>query len=109
MKSQPALLRGNDYLTQTLFVLKDGKFYGRIWVKYLGNNQVSIYPDTYNFDLNFSNPMKLNEFFSPRNFFTALGNIFAGNGKSFTINFYAVNTIKNGYKPNFESLRGPKL
>lgn len=66
----------------------DGRVYGNITVEYLGNNQVSILPDTYNFEQHGS-------FFSSagRNTANVIGRVSAGDGIPYKINFRGVNTI----------------
>jgi hypothetical protein len=87
------MIKNKKYRVNSLYHSTDGRVYGRFFVKYLGSNQVSVYPDTYNFDLNFSKDLKLSEFFGARNIFTALGHIFAGQGTDYDIYFFGVNTI----------------
>ncbi|MFC4739226.1 FG-GAP-like repeat-containing protein [Flavobacterium ponti] len=87
------MIKNKKYLVQSLLHSTDGRVYGRFYVKYLGNNQVSVEPDVYDFDLNFSKDLKLSEFFGARNIFTALGHLFAGQGTSYDIYFFGVNTI----------------
>ena len=86
------MVKGNDYLVQTLTSSKDGRIYGRIWVKYQGNSQVSIYSESYDFnqtDSFWDNP--------GRNIANAIGGFFAGAGTPYQINFRGVNTIN--YSP----------
>ncbi|OWP82665.1 hypothetical protein BWK59_14655 [Flavobacterium davisii] len=82
------MVKGKTYPIQTLTTSKDGRVYGGITVKYLGNNQVSILPDTYNFEQHGS-------FFSStfRNTANAIGRWYAGDGTPYKINFTRVNTI----------------
>jgi hypothetical protein len=79
---------GKTYGVQTLTTSKDGRVYGGITVKYLGNNKVSILPDTYNFEQHGS-------FFSStfRNTANVIGRWYAGDGTPYKINFSGVNTI----------------
>lgn len=79
---------GKTYGVQTLTTSKDGRVYGGITVKYLGNNKVSILPDTYNFEQHGS-------FFSSifRNIANAIGRWYAGAGTPYKIFFTGVNTI----------------
>ncbi|PBI94267.1 hypothetical protein BSF41_00160 [Flavobacterium sp. ACN2] len=51
--------------------------------------------DFYDFNLEFSNPLKVSEFLSPRNIFTGIAQLYAGKGTSFTFKFSGLNTIKN--------------
>ncbi|HEX8577644.1 MAG TPA: hypothetical protein VF677_15260, partial [Flavobacterium sp.] len=83
------MVEGKIYPIQTLTTSKDGRVYGGIRVKYLGNNQVGIRPDTYNFEQHGS-------FFSStfRNIANAIGRAYAGNGVPYKINFIGVNTIR---------------
>ncbi len=86
------MVKGQKYLVQSLTTSKDGRVYGRIWVEYQGNNQVSIDPDTYDFNQEGSfwdNP--------GRNTANAIGKFFAGEGTPYQINFRGLNTIK--YSP----------
>lgn len=86
------MVNGEKYLVQTLLTSKDGRVYGRLWVKYEGNNQVSIAPDTYDFNQDGSfwdAPL--------RNTGNAIGKFLAGKGTKYQINFRGLNTIK--YSP----------
>jgi hypothetical protein len=82
------MVKGNIYSVQTLTTSKDGRVYGGIRVKYLGNNQVEIRPDTYNFEQH-------GTFFSEtfRNTANVIGRWYAGDGTAYKINFSGVNTI----------------
>ena len=82
------MVKGKTYPVQTLTASRDGRVYGGITVKYEGNNQVSILPDTYNFEQHGS-------FFSSigRNTANAIGRWYAGSGTKYKINFSGVNTI----------------
>ena len=86
------MVEGKTYPVQTLTTSKDGRVYGGIRVKYEGNNNVSILPDTYNFEQHGS-------FFSStfRNTANAIGRWYAGSGTPYKINFTGVNTIR--YSP----------
>ena len=96
----------NLYNVQTLYLSENGLVFGKLNLIYKGNNQVQILNDVYDFNLEFSNPMKFTEFISPRNLFTAIGQINAGYGTSFTFKFNGLNTIPPPRVFNFE--RGPK-
>ncbi len=80
---------------QTLYSSRNGLVFGRLNLVYKGNNQVQILDDIYDFNLNFSNPIKFSEFISPRNIFTAFGQLNAGAGTEFTFRFHGLNTIVN--------------
>lgn len=84
---------------QTLFSSKNGLVFGRLNLKYLGNNQVKILDDIYDFNYNFSTPPKTSDLFTFRNFATALGLLNAGLGVPFTFTFTGVNTIKPVQQP----------
>ncbi|MBC7655418.1 MAG: hypothetical protein H7098_13210 [Oligoflexus sp.] len=91
---------GNTYTIQTLFSSEEGSVFGNISVKYLGNNQVKILSDTYNFEQHgsyLSSPIR-----NPAN---SVGRWVAGDGIQFKINFTGINTIIPRVY-NFE--RGPK-
>jgi hypothetical protein len=84
---------------KTLFNSKEGRVLGNITVEYLGNNQVKILPDTYNFEmhgnpLSVRNPIK-NYGTWIRNTATILGLLKAGSGMQYKINFSGINTIKS--------------
>ena len=98
-------VEGGTYNVQTLFKSENGAVFGRLNLTYKGNNQVQIQSDYYDFNLEFSNPLKVSEFFSPRNFFTGVGQLYAGSGVPFTFTFQGLNTITPRVY-NFE--RGPK-
>jgi hypothetical protein len=83
----------NQYTVQTLYNSKNGLVFGKLKLIYKGNNQVKIMNDKYDFNMEFSNPLKVSEFFSPRNLFTSFGNIYAGNGVPFTFVFSGLNII----------------
>lgn len=90
--------KGGKYGVQTLFNSKEGRVLGNITVEYLGNNQVKILPDTYNFEmhgnpLSVRNPIK-NYGTWIRNTATVLGLMKAESGMQFKINFNGINTIK---------------
>jgi len=95
----------STYEVQTLFSSDNGAVFGKVNVTYKGNNQVQIQNDIYDFNLQFSSPLKVSEFFSPRNFLTAVGDIYAGYGVPFTFTFQGLTTITPRVY-NFE--RGPK-
>jgi hypothetical protein len=81
---------GETHGIQTLFSSHQGRVFGNITVKYLGNNQVKILPDTYDFNQHgsyFSSPIR-----NPAN---SLGRWVAGAGQKYDINFKGVNTIFN--------------
>jgi len=83
-------VKGNTYGVQTLLNSEQGRVLGNITVEYLGNNQVRILSDTYNFEQHgsyWSSPIR-----NPAN---TLGRWVAGEGKEFQINFKGVNTIKH--------------
>ncbi|KFF08097.1 hypothetical protein IX38_08115 [Chryseobacterium luteum] len=81
-------VKGKTYNVQTLVNSSDGRVLGNITVKYLGNNQVSILADTYNFEQH----GKFTD--SPfRNAATVLGKWAAGEGQQYQINFKGINTI----------------
>jgi len=85
-------IKGKTYSVQTLIKSNDGRVLGNITVKYLGNNKVSILPDTYNFEQHgkfMDSPF--------RNSATVLGNWLAGDGKEFQINFKGINKIRPGW------------
>ncbi|MCG7281611.1 hypothetical protein MHJ94_09940, partial [Chryseobacterium taklimakanense] len=91
--------KGGKYGVQTLFNSKEGRVLGNITVEYLGNNQVKILPDTYNFEmhgnpLSVRNPIK-NYGTWIRNTATILGLLKAGSGMQYKINFSGINTIKS--------------
>ncbi|MDR6544287.1 RHS repeat-associated protein [Chryseobacterium rhizosphaerae] len=94
-------VKGKTYNVQTLTRSSDGRVLGNITVKYLGNNQVSILSDTYNFEQHgkfMDSPF--------RNAATVVGKWYAGQGGvDFQINFKGINTIMLRVY-NFE--RGPK-
>jgi len=83
------------YMVQTLYKSENGLVFGKLNLQYKGNNQVKIMDDFYDFNLEFSNPLKVSEFLSPRNIFTGIAQLYAGNGTSFTFKFSGLNTIKN--------------
>lgn len=80
---------------QTLFNSKEGRVLGNITVEYLGNNQLKIFPDTYNFEMH-GNPLtvRTQPLTMIRNAATFLGLLKAGSGMQYKINFSGVNTIK---------------
>ncbi len=90
----------SKHLVRTLLKSKHGKVFGTLEVIYKGNNQVQILDNRYDFNLEFSNPLKVSEFLSPRNFFTAIGDIYAGEGTSFMFRFKGLNTISNNANIN---------
>ncbi len=92
------------HTVQTLYSSKNGLVFGKLNLQYKGNNQVKIMNDVYDFNLEFSNPMTFSEFISPRNIFTALGQLYAGTGTSFTFIFRGLNTI-NYTKPPTQDFR----
>ncbi|MFB3386619.1 RHS repeat-associated core domain-containing protein [Flavobacterium sp. LAR06] len=83
------------YMVQTLYKSEHGLVFGKLNLQYKGNNQVKIMDDFYDFNLEFSNPLKVAEFLSPRNIFTGIAQLYAGKGTSFTFKFSGLNTIKN--------------
>ncbi|WP_026704590.1 DUF6443 domain-containing protein [Flavobacterium soli] len=85
---------GKTYLIRTLLNSQQGKVFGKLLVTYKGNNQVEIVANTYDFNMEFSNPLKVSEFLSPRNFLTALGEVYAGEGTPFDFVFKGLNTIE---------------
>lgn len=94
-------VKGKTYGVQTLINSNDGRVLGNITVKYLGNNQVSILPDTYNFEQHgkfMDSPF--------RNAATVIGAWKAGDGKQYQINFRGINTIVPPKVYHYE--RGPK-
>jgi len=95
-------VKGSVYTVQTLFRSEQGRVLGNIRVEYLGNNQVRILSDTYNFEQHgsyLSSPIR-----NPAN---TVGRWVAGEGNQFKINFSGINTIKPTFRVyNFE--RGPK-
>lgn len=93
-------VKGKTYTVQTLVNSSDGRVLGNITVKYLGNNQVSILADTYNFE---QHGKFLDSPF--RNAATVVGKLWAGEGKQYQINFKGINTIRPRVY-HFE--RGPK-
>jgi hypothetical protein len=96
---------GNTYPVQALFSSDNGTVFGKLNVTYKGSNQVQIQNDYYDFNMEFSNPLQVSEFFSVRNFLTAVGDIYAGYGVPFTFTFQGLTTITPRVY-NFE--RGPK-
>jgi hypothetical protein len=93
-------VKGKTYGVQTLLNSEQGRVLGNITVKYLGNNQVKILQDTYNFEQHgsyWSSPIR-----NPAN---SIGRWWAGKGTQYDINFRGINTIRPKVY-NFE--RGPK-
>ena len=83
----------NVYTVQTLLKTEQGAVFGKLALIYKGNNQVKIMNDRYDFNFELGNPPNAMSLFTPRNFFTAAGDIYAGYGVSFTFKFHGVNTI----------------
>lgn len=77
-------LVGQKSSVQTLLSSRDGRVYGTLILKYLGNQQFMISPDTYDF------PSGGSWF---RNFANTIGRIYAGKGTGYTINFNGLNTV----------------
>ena len=88
--------KGGKYGVQTLFNSKEGRVLGNITVEYLGNNQIKILPDTYNFEMH-GNPLSVRTkpWTMIRNTATFLGLMKAGSGMQYKINFSGINTIKS--------------
>lgn len=88
--------KGGRYGVQTLFNSKEGRVLGNITVEYLGNNQVKILTDTYNFEMH-GNPLSVRTkpWTMIRNTATFLGLMRAESGMQYKINFSGVNTIKS--------------
>jgi hypothetical protein len=81
-------VKGKTYGIQTLTKSSEGRVLGQITVKYLGNNQVSIFSDTYNFEQHggyFDHTF--------RNVANSIGRWVAGEGAVYQINFKGINTI----------------
>lgn len=87
--------RNSEHIVQTLYNSKQGLVFGKLKLIYRGNNQVNISDDVYDFNLEFSNPLKVREFLAPRNIFTGFAQLYAGNGTSFTFRFDGLNTINH--------------
>lgn len=86
---------GEKYGVQTLFKSAQGRVLGNIEVEYLGNNQVKIFTDTYNFEQHgkyLSSPVR-----NPAN---SIGRWLAGEGVEYEINFKGINTIIPAVAPN---------
>ncbi|MGG5209820.1 hypothetical protein ACQWU4_12785 [Chryseobacterium sp. MIQD13] len=82
-------VKGETYGVQTLLNSEQGRVFGNVSVEYLGNNQVRILSDTYNFEQHgsyWSSPIR-----NPAN---SIGRWFAGKGVQYKINFRGINTIK---------------
>jgi RHS repeat-associated protein len=62
--------------------------YGTINVVYIGQNQIMVLPNQYDFDYQFNGSFK-------RNFATMLGSLYSGGGTPYYINFQGVTTIKD--------------
>ena len=85
----------NVYTVQTLMKSEHGRVFGKLNLLYKGNNQVEILNDRYDFNFELGNPPSAINLFTARNFFTAIGDIYAEYGVSFTFKFHGLNTIKN--------------
>ena len=86
---------------QTLIGSKQGKVFGRLNLKYIGNNQVEIQNDIYDFNIE---PLTYNPLVDAKLFFrniaTAYGQYNAGSGTKFTFKFNGVNTKNKGTPSN---------
>lgn len=78
----------------------EGSLYGKLEFIYQGGNKVSIVPNMYNFDVgaNVGHPWFNSVSGFVRNVGTVLGNIVAGSGTEFMINFKGYATLK--FNPN---------
>lgn len=72
--------------------IRQGLVYGSVECTYLGNSNVRIHPDYYDFD-NHSNAVSLSEKF--RNWETVLADKIHGSGTPFKINFKGINHISD--------------
>jgi len=79
---------GKDKPLQTLWKSRDGLVYGGITIENLGNNQLHIKPDFYNFEMHNGSSFRT----TFRNFATKIGGWVAGNGTPYSIEFSGVNT-----------------
>jgi len=96
-------VKGKTYGVQTLFSSKQGRVLGNVTVEYLGNNQVKILSDTYNFEQHgsyLSSPIR-----NPAN---TIGRWVAGEGIAYKINFTGFNTIVKPAPSNYNFEGGPK-
>jgi len=85
---------GKDYYVQTLFSSGEGRVLGNIKVHYLGDNKLTVYPDTYNFEQHgsyLSSPV--------RNVANSIGRWVAGKGMEYQINFKGINKIVHRTQP----------
>ena len=73
---------------QTLGRSRDGLVYGGITIENIGNNQLNILPDTYNFEMHTGSNLGTRF----RNFATKVGAWVAGKGTPYKIHFKGVNT-----------------
>lgn len=89
-------VKGKTYGVQTLFNSSEGRVLGNITVEYLGNNQVKILPDKYNFEMH-GDPLSVRSkpWTMIRNAATFLGIMKSGSGMQYDINFRGINTIKH--------------
>ncbi len=81
---------GEEHAIQTLLQSSSGLVYGQLTLKYEGNNQFSIAPDTYNFEMHTGTSFGTRF----RNFATRIGHMVAGAGTPFKINFSGNNTVR---------------
>ncbi|UPT70707.1 MAG: hypothetical protein M0D53_16850 [Flavobacterium sp. JAD_PAG50586_2] len=94
-------VEGNKYEVSTLLSSKHGRVFGKLNLVYKGNNQVAIESNMYDFDIVrvgcggacclVSNPKLVG-----RNIATWMGDVYAGKGTPYMINFNGINTIRNG-------------
>ncbi len=73
---------------QTLGRSRDGLVYGGITIENIGNGQLNILPDTYNFEMHNGSGFRT----TFRNLATKIGGWVAGNGIPYSIEFSGVNT-----------------
>ncbi|MCL1676504.1 RHS repeat-associated core domain-containing protein [Elizabethkingia meningoseptica] len=88
----PSSLSSEEFTSvQTLTKSKDGRVYGQINLKLVGDgsNKVIIARDEYNFEMHGLKP-------TFRNAATIVGGVYAGIGKSFYINFSGYGVVGNG-------------
>jgi len=83
---------------------RDGLVYGKLDLEYKGNNRVEIKSNRYDFDTGAAkrHPWvgKNSQFF--RNVFTKVGNINAGSGTPYMINFHGLGIINNQIRPTLK-------